>query len=349
MSVRAEDTVVIRNIYYMMAYAFRAIDVKEFQKLASESFEHLDDLLAAILNIGISLQRKRGFERNYLEQNEDIAGLRGRLDLSKTARLIMSGKQQTHCYFDEFNEDTYKNRILKRCAEILLRNKDVDDIRHRDLKRSLLALRDVSSIDEHRIDWSRLKYHRNNASYRMLMNVCYLIIDRELLSENGEDKQLATFEDVRKLSSLYENFVLEYYRTHHPELKTDARIVKNGIGANAPVFLPSLCTDITLESDNGILIIDTKCYGRILSSNYGHEILSPAHRNQIFSYVMHESYGNEKPVQGMLLYALTEHEQAMHESWEELDHTFHCFTLNLGQDFKDIAKQLDEIAQFITD
>lgn len=349
MSVRAEDTVVIRNIYYMMAYAFRAIDVKEFQKLASESFEHLDDLLAAILNIGISLQRKRGFERNYLEQNEDIAGLRGRLDLSKTARLIMSGKQQTHCYFDEFNEDTYKNRILKRCAEILLRNKDVDDIRHRDLKRSLLALRDVSSIDEHRIDWSRLKYHRNNASYRMLMNVCYLIIDRELLSENGEDKQLATFEDVRKLSSLYENFVLEYYRTHHPELKTDARIVKNGIGANAPAFLPSLCTDITLESDNGILIIDTKCYGRILSSNYGHEILSPAHRNQIFSYVMHESYGNEKPVQGMLLYALTEHEQAMHESWEELDHTFHCFTLNLGLDFKDIAKQLDEIAQFITD
>lgn len=349
MSVRAEDTVVIRNIYYMMAYAFRAIDVKEFQKLASESFEHLDDLLAAILNIGISLQRKRGFERNYLEQNEDIAGLRGRLDLSKTARLIMSGKQQTHCYFDEFNEDTYKNRILKRCAEILLRNKDVDDIRHRDLKRSLLALRDVSSIDEHRIDWSRLKYHRDNASYRMLMNVCYLIIDRELLSENGEDKQLATFEDVRKLSSLYENFVLEYYRTHHPELKTDARIVKNGIGANAPAFLPSLCTDITLESDNGILIIDTKCYGRILSSNYGHEILSSAHRNQIFSYVMHESYGNEKPVQGMLLYALTEHEQAMHESWEELDHTFHCFTLNLGQDFKDIAKQLDEIAQFITD
>lgn len=349
MSVRAEDTVVIRNIYYMMAYAFRAIDVKEFQKLASESFEHLDDLLAAILNIGISLQRKRGFERNYLEQNEDIAGLRGRLDLSKTARLIMSGKQQTHCYFDEFNEDTYKNRILKRCAEMLLRNKDVDDIRHRDLKRSLLALRDVSSIDEYRIDWSRLKYHRNNASYRMLMNVCYLIIDRELLSENGEDKQLATFEDVRKLSSLYENFVLEYYRTHHPELKTDARIVKNGIGANAPAFLPSLCTDITLESDNGILIIDTKCYGRILSSNYGHEILSPAHRNQIFSYVMHESYGNEKPVQGMLLYALTEHEQAMHESWEELDHTFHCFTLNLGQDFKDIAKQLDEIAQFITD
>ena len=220
-------------------------------------------------------------------------------------------------------------------------------MRHRDLKRSLLSLRDVSSIDEHRIDWSRLKYHRNNGSYRMLMNVCYLIISRELLSENREEKQLASFEDVRKLSSLYENFVLEYYRVHHPELKTDARIVKGGISANAPVFLPSLCTDITLESDNGILIIDTKCYGRILSSNYGHEILSPAHRNQIFSYVMHESYGNEKPVQGMLLYALTEHEQAMHESWEELDHMFHCSTLDLGQEFKDIAKQLDEIAELV--
>lgn len=347
MSVRAEDTVVIRNIYYMMAYAFRALDVKEYKKLASESFEHLDDLLAAVLTIGISLQRKRGFEKNYQEQNEDLEGLRGRLDMSKTARLMMSGKQQTHCFFDEFNEDTYKNRILKRCAEILLRNKVVDQMRHRDLKRSLLSLRDVSSIDEHRIDWSRLKYHRNNGSYRMLMNVCYLIISRELLSENREEKQLASFEDVRKLSSLYENFVLEYYRVHHSELKTDARIVKGGISANAPVFLPSLCTDITLESDKGILIIDTKCYGRILNSNYDHEILSPSHRNQIFSYVMHESYGNEKPVQGMLLYALTEHEQAMHESWEELDHTFHCFTLDLGQDFTEIAGQLDTIAKLV--
>ena len=49
MSKRAEDTVVIRNIYYMMAYAFRALSLVEYRKLALESFEHLDDLLAAIL------------------------------------------------------------------------------------------------------------------------------------------------------------------------------------------------------------------------------------------------------------------------------------------------------------
>lgn len=349
MSVRAEDTVVIRNIYYMMAYAFRALEVKEFRKLASESFEHLDDLLAAILNIGITLQCKRGFERNYQELSDDIAGLRGRIDIGNTARLKMSGKQKTHCVFDEFNEDTYKNRILKRCAEILLAHEDVDKVRRRDLKRSLLALCSVSTIDEHRIEWNRLKYHRNNGSYRMLMNVCYLIIGRELLSENEQDKQLATFEDVRRLSSLYENFVLEYYRVHHPELTSEARIIKKGISSDAPAFLPALCTDITLEGNKGILIIDTKCYGKILTSNYGHEMLSTAHRNQIFSYVMHESYGNKKPVQGMLLYALTEHERAIQESWKELDHMFHCYTLDLGQEFKGIAKQLDDIAAIITD
>ena len=36
MSKRAEDTVVIRNIYYMMAYAFRALSLIVYSKLALE-------------------------------------------------------------------------------------------------------------------------------------------------------------------------------------------------------------------------------------------------------------------------------------------------------------------------
>lgn len=212
MSKRAEDTVVIRNIYYMMAYAFRALSLVEYRKLALESFEHLDDLLAAILVIGVSSQRRRGFEREYQEQSETLVGLRGRIDMGATARLKMAGKNQTHCFFDEFTEDTYKNRILKRCAEVLLHSKQVSKTRKNDLKRSLLVLRDISSIDENRIAWDRLAYHRNNATYRLLMNVCYMVLHNRLLTNEDGAVVLADFNNAQQLSALYESFILEYYR-----------------------------------------------------------------------------------------------------------------------------------------
>lgn len=347
MSKRAEDTVVIRNIYYMMAYAFRALSLIEYRKLALESFEHLDDLLAAILVIGISSQRRRGFEREYQEQGDALAGIRGRIDMGATARLKMAGRVQAHCFFDEFTEDTYKNRILKRCAEVLLRSAQVSRTRKEDLKRSLLFLRDVSSIDENRIAWDRLTYHRNNATYRLLMNVCYMVLHDKLLTNEDGTVALADFDNAQRLSALYEAFILEYYRVHHPELNPSAKIIKNGISEKHPAFLPQLCTDITLESNDKTLIIDAKCYGQILGQHFDREILSPTNRNQILSYVIHEAYGNEKQVEGMLLYALTEHDRALHETWQEVGHTFHCFTLDLGHDFEAIAQQLEDIVGMV--
>lgn len=347
MSKRAEDTVVIRNIYYMMAYAFRALSLVEYRKLALESFEHLDDLLAAILVIGVSSQRRRGFEREYQEQSETLVGLRGRIDMGATARLKMAGKNQTHCFFDEFTEDTYKNRILKRCAEVLLHSKQVSKTRKNDLKRSLLVLRDITSIDENRIAWDRLAYHRNNATYRLLMNVCYMVLHNRLLTNEDGAVVLADFNNAQQLSALYESFILEYYRVHHPELHPKAKIISNGISARHPMFLPQLRTDITLEAGKKTLIIDAKCYGQILGQHFDREILSPTNRNQILSYVIHEAYGNEKQVEGMLLYALTEHDRALHETWQEVGYTFHCFTLDLGHDFEAIAQQLENIAGMV--
>lgn len=77
MSNKATDNVVIRNIYYMMAYAFRALDLKEYERLKTEDFEELDDLLAAILAIGMSAQQRRGYERGYLPEEEDLRACAG--------------------------------------------------------------------------------------------------------------------------------------------------------------------------------------------------------------------------------------------------------------------------------
>lgn len=138
-------------------------------------------------------------------------------------------------------------------------------------------------------------------------------------------------------------FLRECFRRHHPAIRVSAKEIDNGI-ENAPSFLPKLCTDITLERGNKMLIIDAKCYGRILALYYGNEKLSANNRNQILSYVLHATYENELDVSGMLLYAQTEKERRMCETWSELGHEFHCRTLDLNREFREIAAELDEIA-----
>lgn len=60
MAGTAEDNVVIRNVYHMMAYAFKALSLQEYAELTKEDFGRFEDLLAAILALGIGVQRKRG-------------------------------------------------------------------------------------------------------------------------------------------------------------------------------------------------------------------------------------------------------------------------------------------------
>lgn len=344
----AEDRVVIKNIYYMMAYAFRALDVKAYAQMEAEEFDGFADLVAAILTIGISMQRRRGFERDYEELSESMHGVKGRIDARETMGSRARQSSEVTCSFDELTSNTYKNRILKTCAKILLLRNDVALLHRRNLKRCLVSMAGVEEIDPHRIEWGRLRYHRNNGGYQILMNVCYLVVHGFLLTEQPGDYRLAQFRDAQRLHALFENFVLEYFKREHPELNVRAKIVNRGTTGDAPAFLPQLWTDVTLQRGSSVLIIDTKCYGQILHAHYDGKILAPAHLNQIQSYVIHESYSDPtERVQGMLLYALTDHDDAMCESWKEIGHTWHCRTLDLGQEFAGISKQLDAVAEMV--
>lgn len=344
MSEGVSAGVVVRNIYYMMAYAFKALDIEAYARLATEEFEQIEDLMAAILSVGIDLQRKRGLERDYTLRREDLLGVRGRVNARSTARLAARCSGHVACEWDELDENTYKNQILKAVGGLLVSSDIVDVGRRRALKRSLLALRDVSALDPRRIEWTRLHYHRNNASYQLLMNVCHLVVDSMLLTEDEGAMKLASFADSQRLYALYEAFVLAYFERHHRELRPSAREVPRSVIGDVPSFLPRLYTDITLAGKDATLIIDCKCYGRILRTHHGHEIASPQNMNQIFSYVLHEAYASKRPVSGMLLYALTEHDGIQRARWNEAGHDFMLWTLDLGRDFASICAELEEIA-----
>ena len=60
---RSVEVINVRNIYYMLAYTFQALNISEYKAVEAENFENISDLFAAILTKGISAQVKRGVGR----------------------------------------------------------------------------------------------------------------------------------------------------------------------------------------------------------------------------------------------------------------------------------------------
>ena len=57
----------VQNIYYMLSYAFQALQTQTYKNLATENFHNTAELCAAILDKGVSTQLKRGLGRDYVK------------------------------------------------------------------------------------------------------------------------------------------------------------------------------------------------------------------------------------------------------------------------------------------
>ena len=166
----------------MLAYAFKVLKQTNYGQVATEEFENIHNLLAAILSKGISQQLKQGLYREYIDNSDDLNVLRGKLNITGTIRNQIQHKRLLSCEFDELSEDNIFNQILKLTATILIKNRSVNAEYKSELKKLMLYFSNVSSIEVSQIKWSTLRFQRNNQSYKMLMNICYLMIDGLLLS-----------------------------------------------------------------------------------------------------------------------------------------------------------------------
>ena len=350
MGVKAADSVVIRNIFYMLAYATgtSGSDAKStlatsMRDIENEDFSNYINVLGIILVDAIYAQRLRGFNREYQAVTERLGFIKGRIDLARTIVNRSRGSAANICSFDTLTEDTYMNRILKATSEYLLRVADLDPQLRKRLRNALLYLSEVGEQNPVTIEWGALRYNQLNQSYRFLMSICRMILEGKIaVDKAGADERYPDLFSEQRLSSLFEHFVLEYFGRHHRLLKPAAPYVDYGIEEDNDL-LPRLHTDITLTGKKSSLVIDTKCYGRILRTNCGREILSPAHRNQILSYVLHLGTKRER-VSGMLLYAQTTLDEPLDIRWRELGHTFIARSIDLSVEFSSIAAQLDHIA-----
>ena len=86
----------------------------------------------------------------------------------------------------------------------------------------MLFFEQVDTLSPYHIDWSKVRYHRYNATYKMLISICNLIICGMLLLEQDGKRKLSRYVDDQYMHSLYERFLLQYFRKHYPDYKVSA-------------------------------------------------------------------------------------------------------------------------------
>ena len=324
----------IQNIYYMLSYSFSVLNEQGYKSIATEKFDNIAELMAAILVKGIATQLKRGLQKEYIGRTEELSLLRGKIDVSESVKTQTMLKSQMVCSYDEFSVNGLMNRILKSTVHLLLKS-DISAKRKKGLKKLMVFFADVELIDLNIVNWN-IQYNRTNQTYQMMISICYLVVKGLLQTNSYGNTKLMDFIDEQRMCYLYEKFILQYYKKEFPQLSVNASRISWQLDNGEDTLLPIMQSDISLQKDNTVLII------------YDKHTLYSNNLYQIFTYVKNKDYElrqQEHEVSGMLLYAKTDEDIQPDNVYQMSGNQISVKTLDLNLPFSDISRQLNDIVK----
>lgn len=338
----------IENIYYLLCYAWNKLDEKERVNVSIDDQTELLDLFAKVLINGTNILLKRGIDKSYLDFTEEIAGIKGKIQISQTIKSNLLFKQKTICTFDDLSTNILTNQILLTTINFLTKTIGVT----KELKMELHSLqRMFHGVDLIQINNSLFKQitlNRNNRFYGFLLNVCQIIFEHTLPSEKPGIYKFQDFtRDDRKMNQLFEAFIRNFFKIEQNKFN----VVKKEIihwqfqysESDSFSFIPRMETDITLENNDEKIIIDAKYYRETMSTYFDNEKIKSGNIYQLFSYLINQEDSTEKnyKTKGILLYPVTEKEYFL--KYQYKNHPIEIRTINLNSNWKKIEEDLLKI------
>ena len=302
----------IQNVYYLLLYAWDALEQSDTEAIAADPETHVLDLLASVLNHGIDRVLRQGLHRAYLSRQETIPGVRGKLNVSATVKADLLRRAQAVCEFDELSHDVLHNRILKTTLHRLLRTNGLDARLREPLRGTWHRLHEVAEIPLTDRTFRQVQFHRNNRLYRFLLDVCRFLHDYLIPNERTGQFTFRNFlRDKRRMRVLFEKFIRNFYRHHakgYTSVETESLRWEDTTGFPQDLaLLPRMRTDVTLRRPGLALVIDAKYYRETLQEYWDHATIRSAHLYQLFTYLKNTALKTEldTEVEGLLIYPLT--------------------------------------------
>lgn len=344
--VSSQPKIPMKNIYYMLCYAWNVLEQSDSIFVGSEKFDNIYNLFARIYINGTNSLIKRGLNRYYIRETEELSTIKGKISIADSLKKLTFGQGRMVCEYDDFSDNIKLNQIVKTTINILIKSPNLDSGLRKELLKLRLSFSDIQDIQLSKSLFSSLRYNRNNRHYRMLTNISQFIYQGLITSEEGNELTFADFVRDHQMAKLYEKFILNFYRkhldetifyVHAPKLKWN---LDEDISDEDLSLLPEMRTDIVIENKltNTQLIMDTKYYAQTLvSSNWTDiEKIRTGHLFQILAYVNNSDFSGN--ISGMLLYPTIEKE--INANLPILGKKIGIRTVNLDAEWKDISERL---------
>jgi 5-methylcytosine-specific restriction enzyme subunit McrC len=225
--------------------------------------ETLLDILIRLFADRLLAEARRGLPRAYISQEEDLAALRGRLDVIRQFTHHAVRPDRLACRFDTLIPDTPLLQIMKACV-LLLRHhaRALETQRHLNELRFLMA--DVSDVPVRALPWTLVRIDRTNRRWESLYELAKLFLKREWQRTNHDAKAGQGITLLFAMNDLFEAFIAAIARkalqgsnlTVHSQGGLRFCLMEQGEGGR-PRFQTK--PDILIKRDRLIqMVIDTK-------------------------------------------------------------------------------------------
>jgi 5-methylcytosine-specific restriction enzyme subunit McrC len=297
----------VRNIYYLLCYAWDRFEAKDSVRVSEDAADSIENLFAEVLRVGVSTLLRSGMDRGYQPERHETRQPRGKILVTETLQRLLLQQGRLICEQTELTHDVPHNRAIKAAMLALIRTPSVDKKLAISLRALSRRMSDVADRDLRPELFRHIQLHRNVASYGLLLDVSRLISKSLLPDPKSGGVRFHPFASTnQEMGLVFQSFVYNFWKREQDEYKVSAPKVKwdvEDVGGHSS-WLPDMQTDIALTSNGRRFIIETKYSSEPFHQwNGGQKKLTSSHLYQLMSYLSHyAATTGEKPV-GVLLYA----------------------------------------------
>jgi 5-methylcytosine-specific restriction enzyme subunit McrC len=340
----------IRNVWYMLLYAWKSQHLKERWNSEIENAPNIDCLLASVLAEQIQQRIRIGLGRDYNKIENEIYGIRGRIDFNKSIKSMSFPQGLTYSRYQIYIKNVMKNQIIRSTLSRMItvgnfgidKNKAKNQINK--LRCTVQELEGIDFIDLKPAEIRREQLKQKDMDYRIMLSLCHLLFLRLMpMEKRGKHTLVKVRRDELTLHKIYEQFIAEFYKHHLIQWDVHPQSILYWPSAGISDFLPVMKPDVILENKKTkqIIILDTKFTKEsIVKGQWGNLTFDRNHLFQIYSYLKTQENISEyyRKSTGLLLYpTIINH---LSQAIDIQGHKIRWESINLAQPWKKIESDL---------
>jgi len=203
------------NLLYMLSVT-KHLPLHE-RDLAGQRIQKIPmlEVLIRIFVTRLLKELRRGQQHLYVNREENLPYVKGRILMHRQITLNSVQRHLNYVAFDEFQADTWLNRILKAaCTRLLSLSRVASSQQY--LRECLLEMADVQDfvIQPHHFDKTLID--RNSERFEILLSFCRLLLFGDTPAPNAGDNHC--FSLLFPMEVLFEQFVGEFLKQHASSL-----------------------------------------------------------------------------------------------------------------------------------